>query len=98
MSCSGKKNAIDNEGGAQTRILIGGPTLSQPSQQHHFMLIAVTDDSIGPHWDIYTRQTRLASKGRPRARVVQGSRHHRYDIDYDIIGYDIDYDIMTMIS
>ncbi len=41
---------------------------------------------------------RLASKGWARARVVQGSRYHRYDIDYDIIGYDFDYDIMTMIS
>jgi hypothetical protein len=51
------------------------------------------------YWDIYTRQIRLASKGWPRAAtVVHGSRYHRYDIDYDIIGFDIDYDIMTMIS
>ncbi len=56
------------------------------------------DDSIKPYWDIYTRPIRLASKGCPRAHVVQGSRYHRYDIDYDIIGYDIDYDIMIMIS
>ncbi len=35
------------------------------------------------------RRIRLASKGWPRAQVVQGSRYHRYDIDYDIIGYDI---------
>ncbi len=56
------------------------------------------DDSIRPYWDIYTRQIRLASKGWPRARVVQGSKYHRYDIEYDTIGYDIDNDIMTMIS
>ncbi len=53
---------------------------------------------------LYTRHIRLASKGWPRAKgpgttwqVVQGSRYHRYDIDYDIIGYDIivhTYDIM----
>jgi hypothetical protein len=49
-------------------------------------------------WPAKAGQQRLASKGWPRARVVQGSRYHRYDIDYDIIGYDIYYDIMTMIS
>ena len=55
------------------------------------------DDLIGPHWEFGTYvqdrychcQVRLASKGLPRARVVQGSRYHWYDIDYDI---------MTMIS
>ncbi len=26
---------------------------------------------------------------------MQGSRYHRYDIDYDIIGYDIDCDIIV---
>ncbi len=31
----------------------------------------------------------MASKGWPRAQVVQGFRYHRYYIDYDIIGYDI---------
>jgi hypothetical protein len=36
---------------------------------------------------MYTRQIRLARKGWPRARVVQVSRYHRYDNDYDIIGY-----------
>ncbi len=55
-----------------------------------------SDDSIRPWWDIYTRQIRLASKGWPKARVVQDSRYPRYDVDYDIIGYDIDYDIMTI--
>jgi hypothetical protein len=38
--------------------------------------------------------------GQQRLAQGQGSArfHHRYDIDYDIIGYDIDCDIMTMIS
>jgi hypothetical protein len=38
----------------------------------------------------------FASKSWPRALVLQGSRYHRYDIDYDSIGYDIDYDVMIM--
>ena len=94
-------NGMHHEGGAPTRtldLLIGCTTPSQPSQQHPHLLLAVMIqfDLIG----IYTRQIRLASKGWPRARVVQalqGSRYHRYDVDYDSIGYDIDYDIMTMI-
>jgi hypothetical protein len=63
------------------------------------MFLAVMNqlDLIGIYIYIYTRPVRLASKGWPRAREVQGSRYHRHDIDYDIIGYDIDYDIMTMI-
>jgi hypothetical protein len=61
------------------------------------MLIALMIQSDLIERDIQKR-IRLASKGWSRARVMQGSRYHRYDIDYDIIGYDIDYDIMTMIS
>jgi hypothetical protein len=66
--------------------------LSAPPDAHS------CDDSILPYLDIYTKQKRLPCKGWPRASVVQGSRYHRYDTDYYIIGYDIDYDIMTMIS
>jgi hypothetical protein len=73
-------------------------TPSQPSQQHpkKLMAVMIQPDLIG----IYIYKTDQAGQQRwPRAvRVVQGSRYHRYDIDYDIIGHDIDYDIMTMIS
>ncbi len=52
--------------------------------------VMIQSDLLGTH--IY--KTEKAGRQRwPRAsRVVQGSRYHRYDIDYDIIGYDIDYD------
>ncbi len=40
---------------------------------------------------------RLASKGLPRALALQGSRYHRYDIDYDVIGHDIDYQYYDII-
>ncbi len=87
--------------GAQTRtldLLIRGPTPSHLSQQHPQMLksLMIQSELIGIY--IYIQKIRLASIGWPRARVVQGSRYHRYDIDFDIIGYDIDCDIMTMIS
>jgi hypothetical protein len=54
------------------------------------MLIAVMIqlDLVG----IYIqKQIRLTSKGSPRARVVQGFRYQRYDIDHDIIGHDVDW-------
>jgi hypothetical protein len=75
---------------------MGGPSDSNafPTKPAASLDAHSCNDSIRPYWDIYTR---LASKGWPRARVVQGSRYHKYDIDYDIISYDIDYDIMTKI-
>jgi hypothetical protein len=101
MICSGKKVKHHyHEGGCTdsnpgpfdmwTNAFPTKPAVSPDAQS--------SDDSIRPYWDIYTRQIRLASIGWPRARVVEGSRYYRYDIDYDIIGYDIDCDIMTMIS
>jgi hypothetical protein len=69
---------MHHEGGAQTQtlnLLKGSPTAASPDAHSCY-------DCIGPHWDIYTRQVRLARKGWQRARVVQGSRYHRYYIDY----------------
>jgi hypothetical protein len=69
-----------------------------PTNPVAFPVAHSCDDTIRSYWDMYTYQIKLASKDWPRALAVQGSRHHRYDIDYDIWGNDIDYDIMTMIS
>ena len=74
MICSGEKikNAIDNVRGSQTQtlnLLIGGPTASQPSQQHPLMLIAVMIllDLIG----IYVYKTE--KDGQQRLAKGQGS-------------------------
>jgi hypothetical protein len=44
---------------------------------------------MGQTYDLVVCRITVKTLLGPRAQVVQGSRYHRYDIDYDIIGYDI---------